>query len=82
VAGQPKQRRGIFSFLFTRTKKEELLSEYVIREHHRGRPLTEILADRHVVNSYTPDEINLLLDDPEVIHAVGEDMIAAARSAR
>ena len=36
--------RNLFSFLSTRSSKEERLSAYVIREHERGRPLTEILG--------------------------------------
>ena len=72
--------RGLFSFLFTRRKKDELIAEYVIREHHRGRPLAEILKDPHVVNNYSPEELAHLLDEPSLVHAVGEDVIAAQRS--
>jgi hypothetical protein len=69
-----------FSFLFG-SNKEDVISEYVIREHHRGRSLDEILKDRHVTNSLSPAKINALLDRPELIHAVGEDLIAAHRAA-
>ena len=69
-----------FSFLFG-SKKEEVISEYVIREHHRGRALAEILADRHVTNSLSAEQVNRLLDRPEIVHAVGEDLIAAHRGA-
>jgi hypothetical protein len=66
-----------FAFLFTRRQKERLLAEYVVREHHRGRPLAEILKDPHVVNNCTPEDIRGLLDEPAVVHAFGEDVIAA-----
>ena len=74
--------RNLFAFLFTRGKKDELIAEYVIREHHRGRPLAEILKDPHIVNNYSQEELRQLLDEPALIHAVGEDVIAAQRSGR
>jgi hypothetical protein len=72
--------RNPFAFLFSRPKKEDLITEYVIREHHRGRALADILKDPHVVNTCSPDEIRRLLDDPAIVHAVGDDLIAAHRS--
>ena len=42
--------KDIFSFLFQRSTSEERVAQYVIREHDRGRPLSEILEDRYVVN--------------------------------
>ena len=69
-----------FSFLFTRTKAEEVVAEYVIREHHRGRSLTEILDDAHIRNNCSTQQIHRLLDRPEVVHALGEDVVAASRS--
>jgi hypothetical protein len=80
VARLPEAFRGLFSFLFTRSQKEELMAEYVIREHHRGRPLAEILEDAHVKNNLSEHQIKRLLDRPEVIHAVGSDVVAATRS--
>ena len=72
--------RSAFAFLFTRSRKDELIAEYVIREHHRGRSLAEILEDAHVVNNCSPEEIRHLLDEPAIVQAVGEDVIAAHRS--
>jgi hypothetical protein len=71
--------RGAFSFLSTRSRSEERMAEYVIREHRRGRPLEEILQDHYVTNRYSPEQIRRLLDRPEVIHALGDDLITAAR---
>lgn len=56
------------------------MAEYVIREHHRGRPLGEILADHYVTNRCSPEQVRRLLDRPEVVHALGDDVITAARS--
>jgi hypothetical protein len=69
--------RNPFTFLSTRSSKEERLSAYVIREHERGRPLAEILDDPYVRNRSTPQELARLLDRPEVIHALGATNVAA-----
>jgi hypothetical protein len=71
--------RGAFSFLSTRTRSEDRMAEYVIREHHRGRPLHDILDDNYVTNRCSPEQIKRLLDRPEVVHALGDDLITAAR---
>jgi hypothetical protein len=71
---------SVFSFLQTRSQVEERLAQYVIREHKRGRPLAEILEDSYVTNRSTPEQVKRLLDRPEVVHAVGNDLIAEARS--
>ena len=70
-----------FSFLFARGSREERVAAYVIREHELGRSLDEILADRYVQNRLTPSEQNRLLDRPEVIRSLGDDMIEEARRA-
>jgi hypothetical protein len=72
--------RSPFSFLFTRSQTEELIAEYVVREHHRGRSLNEILEDPYVANRATPDKIRRVLERPEVIHALGDDIVAAQLS--
>ncbi len=56
------------------------MADYVVREHHRGRPLQEILQDNYVTNRCTPEQIQRLLDRPEVVHAIGDDVIAAAKT--
>ena len=71
--------RNPFSFLFTRSQNEDRIAQYVIREHHRGRPLEEILDDNFVKNRCTPQQIGRLLDRPEIIQAVGNDVVAQAR---
>lgn len=72
---------GLFSFLFQRSAKEERVAQYLLREHRRGRPLREILADHYVVNRLeTAEQRSRLLDRPEVVHAFGEDDVAAQRA--
>lgn len=68
-----------FSFLFARSSAEERVCSYVIREHHRGRDLNEILQDRYVQNRLTQQQQQRLLDRPELIHALGDDTVESAR---
>lgn len=72
--------RNPFSFLFARSSNEERVAAYVIREHERGRALAEILEDPYVRNRLTPAEQARLLDRPEVIRAIGDDVVAETRS--
>jgi hypothetical protein len=73
--------KDLFSFLFQRSAQEERVAQYVVREHDRGRSLQEILEDKYVVNRLpSPEQRSRLLDRPEIIHAVGGDMVEAARA--
>ena len=72
--------RSPFSFLFTRPQKEELVAEYVVREHHGGRSLVDILDDPYVKNRCTPEQVRRVLERPEVVHALGDDIAAAHAS--
>ncbi len=73
--------RNPLSFLFTRSTQEERVAAYVIREHERGsdRSLTDILNDPYVRNRLTPQQRARLLDRPDVIHAIGDDIVEGAR---
>jgi hypothetical protein len=71
--------RNPFSFLFARSSNEERVAAYIIREHERGRPLSEILDDPYIRNRTTPQERERLLDRPELIRAIGDDVIASVR---
>jgi hypothetical protein len=70
----------MFSFLSSRSQGEERIVQYVIREHHRGRPLAKILQDHYVTNRCTPEQVRRLLDRPDVVHAVGDDDVADAKA--
>ena len=69
--------RAFFGSILPKSRKVDLVAEHIIREHHRGRSLTEILDDAYVTNRLSPDQVSRCLERPDVIHAVGEDMIAA-----
>ncbi len=71
--------RNPFSFLFARSSNEERVAAYIIREHERGRALSEILEDPYVRNRASPQERERLLDRPELIRAIGDDVIASVR---
>jgi hypothetical protein len=71
--------RNPFSFLFARSSGEDRIAAYVIREHERGRALTEILEDPYIKNRTTPLERDRLLDRPEVVRALGRETVQAAR---
>ncbi len=74
--------RNPFSFLFARSSHEDRVSAYVIREHERGRALGEILDDPYVRNRCTPQEVKRLLDRPELIRALGDDVVSGVRTER
>jgi hypothetical protein len=65
--------RSPFAFLFQRPQKEELVAEYVVREHHAGRSLDDILGDAYVTNRLSADQIGRVLERPEVVAALGSD---------
>jgi|tagenome__1003787_1003787.scaffolds.fasta_scaffold14626348_1 hypothetical protein len=74
-------RRSPFSFLFVRSRKEEVCAEHLIREHHRGRALDDILRDAYITNRLSPEQVARLLDRPDVLRAFGDDLVAAQRTA-
>lgn len=76
----PSWFRNPFSFLSIGSSAEERVAAYVIREHDKGRSLTEVLADRYVQNRLSSEQQRRLLDRPELIRAVGDAPIAEARS--
>jgi hypothetical protein len=71
--------RSPFSFLFARSSTEERVASYVIREHARGRRLSEVLEDRYIQNRLTPQQRLRLLDRPEVIQALGDEAVEQSR---
>ena len=73
---------GAFSFLGTSSGKESNISTYVIREHRRGRAVQEILTDNYVTNRLSPEQIDRVLDRPEVIRGLGDQIVAEARDAK
>ena len=71
--------RNPFSFLFARSSAEEVVVAYVLREHENGRSVAEILTDPYVKNRLSHEQQQRMLGRPDLIHALGEQNIAAAR---
>jgi hypothetical protein len=71
-----------FRNLFNKSSHVDRVAAYVIREHERGRSLTEILDDPYVKNRTTPQERDRLLDRPEMIRALGDDVVRQAKAER
>jgi hypothetical protein len=88
LGDQTPKQGGFFSRLFGKKdkaeatrgsmSKEESLAAYIIREHRSGRPLREILEDPYLKNRATEEQRLRLLERPDVIRAVGEDVASMA----
>ena len=81
--GQESKKPGFFSRIFggggdsdehRSLTKMDSLAAYVIREHRSGRPLQEILEDPYLKNRATDEQRLRLLERPDVIRAVGDDV--------
>ena len=73
--------KSAFSFLSSRSQSEERVAQYVIREHHRGRPLHDVLEDHYVTNRLSAEQIKRLLDRPDVLHSLGESLVNDTKNA-
>lgn len=82
-SGGQEPKKGLFSRIFggggdsgehKSLTKMDSLAAYVIREHRSGRPLQEILEDPYLKNRATDEQRLRLLERPDVIRAVGEDV--------
>jgi hypothetical protein len=71
--------RNLFGSLFGSSRQEQYLVRYVLREHARGRPLAEIFEDSYVRNRSAPEERARLLERPEVVAAVGDNVLEELR---
>jgi hypothetical protein len=67
--------RSLFSFLWTSSRRENAVAQYVVREHHRGRSVSEIVEDPYVRNRVSSEQVKRILERPEVLHAIGGDPV-------
>lgn len=75
--------KDLFSFLGQGSSKEERVAQYVIREHDRGRALSDILDDKYVINRLpSPEQRARLMDRPEIMQAIGGDMAEASEESK
>jgi hypothetical protein len=80
VASLSQFLRNPLAFLFERPSQEDRLAAYVIREHDRGRSLEEILNDRYILNRASPQQLRRLLENPDLVRALGNDTIESVRT--
>ena len=59
---------------------EERVVEYVIREVHNGRRLTEALTDPYVKNRLSEERLAKVLENPEVVTALEEQIAQSFKS--
>jgi hypothetical protein len=71
----PIRFRNPLAMLFGRSRREQYLVQYVLREYARGRRLDQILNDHYVRNRTTDAERARLLDRPEIVAAVGRQIV-------
>ena len=71
--------RNPFSFLFAKSSAEEVVVAYLLREHGSGRRVEDILQDAYVQNRLSVEQQKRMLMRPDVIHALGEQDVEAAR---
>ena len=67
--------RSVFSFLWTSSRRENAVAQHVVREHHRGRSVSEIVEDPYVRNRVSSEQVKRILERPEVLHAIGGDPV-------
>jgi hypothetical protein len=80
VGGIGRFFRSVFSFLGARSSQEDRVAAYLIREHDRGRALNEILDDPYVRNRSSQSEVARVLDRPDVLKAIGDDLARRAKA--
>ena len=73
--------RSVFSFLGASSSQEERVAAYLVREHDRGRSVNDIVDDPYVRNRCSEAEIARVLERPDVIKALGDDIAREARAA-
>jgi len=71
--------RSPFSFLFAGSSKDERIAAYIIREHERGRRLSEIVEDPYIRNRATERDLARLRERPEVVEALGRAAVAETK---
>jgi hypothetical protein len=56
---------------------EHRVVEYVLREVHNGRRLTEVLNDPYVRNRLSDERVAHVMENPEVVMALEEQIVSS-----
>lgn len=62
--------QSVLAAFFVRSRRDQYVEQYILREHGRGRRLEEILADPYVRNRTSDAERARLLERPELVAAL------------
>ncbi len=73
-----REKDSLKKFFGSRT--EEMLVHHVLQEVGKGRDLQAILGDPYIQNRTTDLERRALLDNTEIVRAVGDDAAARIRA--
>ena len=70
-----------FGILFAKSSREDRVAAYIIREHDRGKAIDDILDDPYIRNRMSVQDVARVVERPDVLRAIGDDMVEAARGA-
>jgi hypothetical protein len=59
--------------------RHKRLIEYVLRQVGTGRSIAEVLEDPYVINRASTIDRRALLEEPEIVDAVGDRTLSAMR---
>lgn len=59
---------------------EERVINYIVRELHHGRKISAILADPYVRNRVNEDRLSEILENPDILKAVEEELDKAFKT--
>lgn len=59
---------------------EERVINYIVRELHHGRKIAAILADPYVRNRVNEDRLSEILESPDILKAVEEELDKAFKT--
>jgi hypothetical protein len=75
-------RGNPYYFLNRRPYKAANLRSYIVREHRRGRSLSEILSDPSTRRYGGESLLGQVLEDPRTIEALEQDVLEAIRACK
>ncbi len=64
----------------TESARHKRLVEYVVRQVSSGRSLSDVLEDPYVTNRINDVERRALLEEPEIVEAVSDDVLTEMRA--
>jgi hypothetical protein len=70
--------RTFLNSLFSRSRSDQHVERYIVREHERGRPFAEIMEDAYVRNRTTEEQRARIVERPEVIAAMRRNLASGA----